>query len=158
MGRLAIKLQKDASEVEALAKFEELKCTVINCANDLFLIECSEDAVGEIKGLSYFRIVSPEVKMHKCVTVNLCGMTDKDVDAMSETEVKEKLKLIRDTALWWACQEDDDRCYLDDIKVLKSILPHGKVNFEMPDDLTFIENCIKYKQTRCPKDLKIHEW
>lgn len=156
--RLALKLDTHAKHIDIKFKLGALGCRIITRSEDLLLVECPDDAIDAIKDLHLFSIVSPEVKMHKCITVDLCGMTDNDVDAMSEKEVKDKLKQIRDTALWWACQEDDDRCYLDDLKVLESILPHGKVNFEMPDDLTFIENCIRFKKTRCPKEMKIHEW
>jgi len=81
-----------------------------------------------------------------------------DIDQMTEKEAKDKLKEIREMALWWISQKGDDRCWLDDIRMLEIILPHGSVNFEMPSDLDFIENCIRFKKTRCPINPKLHEW
>lgn len=98
------------------------------------------------------------IKLHKCITINSCGIPDSLIDSMSEKDLKEKLKEIRNVALWWASQKGDDRCWLDDLKLLQAILPKGCVHFEMPKDLDFIQNCIKFKQTRCPKNLKLHEW
>ena len=164
-GRLLLKLKGGINPEEAIkkmAKFgapEENVLKIINQEDRTFLVEVRGEAVVyDIYLSEMFAVITPEVTMHNCITVDLCGMTDSDVDAMTEGELRTKLKNIRDTALWWASQEDDDRCYLDDLKVLQTILPHGKVNFAMPDDLTFIENCIRFKKTRCPKNPKIHEW
>jgi hypothetical protein len=159
IGRLLLKLENGIFVESAKEAIESFGARIIKHDHSLFLVEVdNEQMIDDINLSRLFSHVSSEVQMHQCITVDLCGMTDKDVDGMTEDEVKTKLKEIRDTALWWASQEDDDRCYLDDVKVLKSILPHGKVNFVMPDDLTFIENCIRFKRTRCPKDPKIHEW
>ncbi len=83
---------------------------------------------------------------------------DADIQAMTIEEAKEKLQEIRNEARWLSLQEGDDRCWLDDIKLLKVILPHGQVNFVMPSDLDFIQNCINFKKTRCPLEPKLHEW
>jgi hypothetical protein len=83
---------------------------------------------------------------------------DEDIRQMTLEQAQAKLQEIRDVARWWASQTGDDRCWLDDVKVLQTILPHGSVNFQMPDDLTFIENCVRFKRTRCPLNPKLHEW
>jgi hypothetical protein len=158
-GRLVLKLKGGIDPDVAKKAITAFGCKIIDHSDRMFLVEVQGEAcVDDLHLCKMFAVITPEVMMHKCITVNLCGMTDKDVDNMTEEEVKEKLKNIRDTALWWAAQEDDDRCYLDDLKVLQTILPHGRVNFTMPDDLTFIENCIRFKKTRCPKNPKVHEW
>ena len=83
---------------------------------------------------------------------------DADLAALTEDQAKQKLQEIRNVVRWWASQRGDDRCWVDDIKVMETVLPHGEVNFEMPEDLEFIENCIRFKQSRCPKNYKLHEW
>jgi hypothetical protein len=158
MERLVLRMKAGVTQEAASKTVKNLGLRIINSSERLLLIEHNkENIVQALEESDLFRIVTPEVRLHKnSVTVNLSD--DSEIDSMSEVELKSKLKEIRNTALWWAAQEDDDRCWLDDIKVLESILPHGKVNFEMPNDLDFIENCILFKKSRCPKNLKVHEW
>ncbi len=165
MGRLVMKVKSEVFTVEERIKETILGINgikqILDSFDKTYLIEHEDDGkdyIYELKATNLFSYVAPEIFYHACTTVKLNGMDDNEIDSMTEEEVKTKLKSIRDTALWWACQEDDDRCWLDDIKVLKSILPHGSVNFSMPDDLTFLGECIRYKRTRCPKNPKIHEW
>jgi hypothetical protein len=83
---------------------------------------------------------------------------DADIKEMTVEQLQEKLQVIRDVVRWWSNQKGDDRCWLDDVKVMEAVLPHGEVNFEMPTDLEFIKNCIRFKESRCPKSPKLHEW
>ena len=104
-----------------------------------------------------FEFVSPEFRIPLPDSQQSVSM-DADLAALTEDQAKQKLQEIRNVVRWWASQRGDDRCWVDDIKVMETVLPHGEVNFEMPEDLEFIENCIRFKQSRCPKNYKLHEW
>lgn len=166
--RLSLGIKDGVSQEEARDCVEKFGLMIIDSHGKGLLVERPEKSgtdVLPIEGCGalllrsgLFKYVTAEVFFHKCAKIDISVLPDSEIDAMSPEALKQKLREIRDTALWWASQTDDDRCWLDDIKVLKSILPHGSVNFEMPDDLDFIGNCLQFKRTRCPKNPKLHEW
>lgn len=138
---------------EVVQKLTESGAKIISAHNNQILFET------ETPDSTLFEEIKTQLILHHCsTTIELCGLTNEDIEKMTAQELQNKLKNVRDVALWWAAQKEDDRCWLDDVKVIKEILPHGCVHFTMPDDLTFINNCINFKKSRCPINPKLHEW
>lgn len=135
--------------------------TIIEGSRKNWLIEVPSENInwyiGKLTGTGVFTSIEPE-RQFPLPTVTPEIQQDADIASMTEVEAKQKLQEIRNVIRWWASQMGDDRCWLDDIKVMETALPHGEVNFEMPSDLEFIKNCIRFKETRCPKSPKLHEW
>jgi hypothetical protein len=71
---------------------------------------------------------------------------------MTREELLNELTSIRNAARYCVKQRGDDRCWLDYIKLISVILPAEEIDFGNPadiSDLTFIENCIKFKRAGC---------
>lgn len=85
---------------------------------------------------------------------------DSDIQQMTLEQAQQKLQEIRDVVRWWAEQVGDDRCWLDDVKVMQAVLPHGSVNFKLPPCQEFLGNCKRFWETRQEpgKENQIHEW
>lgn len=85
---------------------------------------------------------------------------DDDIRQMTLPELQAKLQEIRNAVRWWAEQQGDDRCWLDDIKIMQLVLPHGKVDFKLPPCQEFLANCKRFWETRQEpgKENQIHEW
>lgn len=156
-------LLTDARIREAIEQVNGI--TVVNGSGKIWLVEVPaegdvNDYVAKLKGTDLFKYVEPERKIRVPTVVPKIEQlaVDEDIAKMTEVELRQKLQEIRNVVRWWASQEGDDRCWLDDVKVMETVLPHGEVNFEMPSDLEFIKNCIRFKETRCPKSPKLHEW
>jgi hypothetical protein len=157
MERFVVQLKEGVSADQVRETLAPLPgVTIVNDQRKFWVIETPEEGYPTaLWNTRLFDFLAPQLPTgdgHIPVAI------DADVLAMSEVAAKEKLQEIRNVTRWWASQKKDDRCWLDDVKVMKTILPHGEVNFEMPDDLEFIENCIRFKRTRCPVDPKLHEW
>jgi hypothetical protein len=165
MERFVVQLKEGVSAdqvYEFLAPLTDIH--VVDCNNKHWIIDAPKEGRNDLWNSHLFELL--ETQPPGSIAMRgpppplrpTTSVIDPDVLAMSEVAAKEKLQEIRNVTRWWASQKKDDRCWLDDVKVMKTILPHGEVNFEMPDDLEFIENCIRFKRTRCPVDPKLHEW
>lgn len=85
---------------------------------------------------------------------------DHDIKELTLEQSQTKLQEWRDLIRWWSDQRGDDRCWLDDIKIMKAILPHGTVDFKLPCWEKFGPSCKKFWETRQEpgKEDQLHAW
>ena len=74
---------------------------------------------------------------------------DEDLELMSIDLLKEEIKKLRSLIRYHKDQKDDDRCWVDDIRLYEA-LPEGCVGYDstLPPEDVFLDNCKRFCRSR----------